>query len=217
MKGLIIKDFLNIFKNYKVIVLMMVFYTALAALTDGSGSFINLLTLIFAMYFLNTFSYDEDAKWDTYALTMPLSRERIVLGKYLTMLFMALISFTVNSALLIFFNTLTKKNSLFEGIKVNAAAAAAVIFFYSIIIPVICKFGIVKARIYIIIIYMVPFFLGSLILNKIKETYPAPPEKLIVFIETLYKNIYVIVPLALIALLGISYFISIRIYRKKEF
>ena len=148
---------------------------------------------------------------------MPLSRDSIVLGKYLTMLLMALISFTLNSALIIILNIVTMQNNLFKGIKVNAAAAAAVIFFYSIIIPVICKFGIIKARIYILIIYMVPFFLGYLILNKITETYPAPPEKLIVFIETVYKNVYVIVPSVLIVLLGISYFISIRIYRKKEF
>lgn len=222
MKGLIIKDFLNVFKNLKFIGIVIIFYAVMASFSDEPGNFIVLFTLLFAMYFLSTFSLDEYAKWDAYALTMPLSRDSIVQGKYITMILMSLCGFTISSVLLIFFNFVFNQRLILEEIKYNAAGLAAVIFIYSILLPVIAKFGIVKARIYIFIICMLPSILGSMLaksalFERIKEKYPVPPEKLVEFLEMAARNIYIIAPLVLIAVLFISYTITVRIYRKKEF
>ncbi|CRZ33479.1 ABC-2 family transporter [Herbinix hemicellulosilytica] len=217
MKGLIIKDLINIFKNVKVILLLLIFYGFISVMTDNPGSFIGVFNLLFAMYFLSTYSYDEYANWDNYALTMPVTREKIVLGKYLSMLLVSLTGFMISSAWIVLINYISKQDNIFEGIVINAAIIAAAILFFSVIIPVINKFGIIKARIYIIIIYMVPFLLGSYVFGKVKEIYPTPPEKLISFIEIVIKYVYIIVPLFLLVVLGISYALSVRIYRKKEF
>lgn len=217
MKGLIIKDLINISKNFKTVGALLIFYAAIASMSESPDSFIGIFSIIFAMYVLMTYSYDEMARWDSYALTMPLSRDNIVQGKYLTMILLSLLGFLVNNIILFLFNLVTNQENIFEGIEFNAGGAAAIIFFYSIIIPVITKFGVVKARIYLIFIYIVPFALGSLIFKRIKEIYPAPPDKLIAFVETVLKNVYIIVPLILIVFLSISYILSIRIYRKKEF
>ena len=44
-----------------------------------------------------------------------------------------------------------------------------------------------------------------------------PSRELIAFIEVFINNAYIIAPLIVITALGISYNLSIRIYRKKEF
>jgi hypothetical protein len=217
MKGLIIKEFINISKSFWVIGALIIFYGAIAFMTDSPSSFSGLFTLIFAMYMLSTYSLDEMARWDSYALTMPLTRDKLIRGKYLMMLILSFMGFLLNGAVLLVLNIVTKAGSLFDGIEISVGGAVVVIIFYSVIIPIITKLGIVKARLYFIIIYMVPFLLGTMISKKIKEGTANPPEKLIAIIEVIAKNVYIIVPLVLMAALGISYFISIGIYRKKEF
>jgi hypothetical protein len=217
VKGLIIKEFINISKSFWVIGALIIFYGVIAFMSESPSSFSGLFTLIFAMFTLSTYSFDEMAKWDSYALTMPLTRDNIIQGKYLVMLILSFMGFIVNSVVLLVLNIATKAESLFEGIEISIGGAVVVILFYSVIIPIITKLGIIKARIYFIIIYMVPFLLGSLIFKKVKEEITGPPEKLLAFLEIIIENIYIIVPLVIIVGLGISYYLSIRIYSKKEF
>jgi hypothetical protein len=217
MKGLIVKDFINVSKNFWVIGVIIIFYGVLAFLTDSPGSFSGMFTLIFAMFLIGTYSLDELANWDSYALSMPLTRDNIVQGKYLMMLLLALLGFLVNAVSLLILNMATKAESLFGGFELPLGGVVVVIIFYSVLLPIISKLGITKARIYFIIIYMVPFLLGMLIYKKLKEDNLIPPERLMEVIEMVKNNIYIIAPLVVIVLLGISYSISIGIYRKKEF
>ncbi len=217
MKGLITKEFINISKNFWVIGALIIFYGAISFITDSPSSFSGLFTLIFAMYMLSTYSLDEMAKWDVYALTMPLTRDNLVQGKYLMMIILSFMGFLLNTVVLLALNILTKAENLFEDIEIAVGGAVLVILFYSIIIPFITKLGIVKARLFFIIIYLVPFLAGSFISKRIEAGNKNSPDKLIAFIEVVIMNAYIIVPLIMIAALGISYFLSIRIYRKKEF
>lgn len=213
MKGLISKDFLIIIKNFKLAGVVILIY-ALISVVNGDQSFISIFTIISSIYFLSTYSLDENAKWDSYALTMPLTREKIIAGKYLSMLLNTFLIFLISNILTIAINVSAKNENIFDGIKNNAIAFAAIIIFYSIIIPVIYKVGIVKARIYIFIICLIPVTFGTLIFKKM---YPASHEKLVHFIELFMNNLYIALPLLLLVILGISYMISIQIYRKKEF
>lgn len=217
MKGLIIKDFIGLGKSLKLVGFMLLFYCAISFITKSPNSFSGMFTLIFALFLLNTYSLDELANWDTYALTMPLSRDNIIQGKYLLMLLLSFLGFIINAGSLLILNIATKAESLFAGIEVPMGGVVIVIIFYSILLPIITKVGITKARIYIIVIYMVPFLFGTLINKKIKEINYSPPERLMEIIKIINENIYIIAPIALIACFGISYFIAIRIYRKKEF
>lgn len=216
MKGLILKDLIVISKNIKVIAGLFIFYLALAFMSEDAGSFISIFTLLFALYTLMTYSYDEMARWDSYALTMPLSKDNIVQGKYLLMLLLSLFSFLFNSVLEIAIN-LYKHENLFKNMKFSALGSALIIFLFSIVIPIITKYGIEKARLIFVLIYIIPFTFGTIIFRKIKELYPNPPAKLVSLTRLFVQNARVIIPVFSIALLAISYFISIRIYRKKEF
>lgn len=214
MKGLIIKDFIGLGKSFKLVGFMLLFYSAISIITKSPYGFSGMFTLIFALFLLNTYSLDELANWDTYAITMPLSRDNIIQGKYLLMLLLSFLGFIINAGSLLILNIATKAESLFAGIEVPMGGMIIVIIFYSILLPIITKVGITKARIYIIVIYMVPFLLGTLIYKKVKEINPSPSEGLM---EVIIENIFKIAPIVLFACFGISYFTSIRIYRKKEF
>lgn len=217
MKGLIVKELINISKSLKVVLALVVFYGMIALTTESPGAFTGVILLVLAMAVLSTYSYDEMANWDVYALTLPLSRDNIIQAKYMFMLIMSLLGFVLNGLTLIVINWITKVDNVFEDLNYVALGTAIVILFYSIIIPIITKVGITKARLYILVIYMLLFLFGSFIFKQIKKISPNPPNGLIVFLKMVIRNAYIIIPLSIIIILGMSYYISIRVYRKKEF
>jgi hypothetical protein len=147
---------------------------------------------------------------------MPLSRKSIIQSKYLIMLLLTLFGLVVNTIFTLILNTILKTELTMANIQSGLIGVAIVIFFYCIVIPIITKFGIERARIILMFVYFIPFLVGILI-NQLVKGKSQPPEGLIEVLNTLVKNIYVIVPIVLILSLGLSYYISKRIYEKKEF
>ena len=92
-----------------------------------------------------------------------------------------------------------------------------IIIFYSFSIPFITKVGVEKSRYMVDAIYVIPFIVGTGIFKLLKERYPDPPEILVDMGMFLVRNIYILVPIIVLASLWISYRISVKIYRKKEF
>lgn len=217
MIGLILKDFINLKKNFKIMGLLVIFYGFMSLSMKGTSFFASMITLVFAMLFMATYSFDEAAKWDGYALTMPISKENIIQGKYLSVLLLTALGFTISSIMQILLNIIGKADNLFSGLQVSTIGAALVILFYSITIPIITKIGIEKARLAFFIIYMLPFLFVTVVFDKLKEIYPEPPEMLVRMAKGFVDNIYVIVPLVVLLALCISYKISINIYKKREF
>lgn len=217
MKGLILKDIINLKKNFKIFGLLIMFYILMSFSMNNSSYFGSMFTLVFAMLIMSTYSYDEMAKWDGYALTMPISRENVIQGKYAVMLLLTAVGFMISSVVLFALNMIMKADNIYDGIQISGVGAALVILFYSITIPFITKLGIEKARYIFFIVYLIPFFIGTYVFRVIKERYPEPPETLVKFAKLLLDNIYIIAPLFVLLALIISYQISIKIYQKKEF
>ena len=90
MLGLIKKDFLIIKNNLKLIIVMLMVFFIMALGGQFNISFIP--TFIIVMLFISTFSYDEYNNWDAYAITLPGGRKSIVKSKYITSLFLTLLS-----------------------------------------------------------------------------------------------------------------------------
>ena len=84
MKGLILKDLLNLKSTFKMLGVMMLFF-AVVFLPQGNGAIFGIIIMMFAMMVVTTISCDDLAKWDAYALTMPVTRKEMVLSKYLVM------------------------------------------------------------------------------------------------------------------------------------
>ncbi|HBE9436255.1 membrane protein [Clostridioides difficile] len=211
MKGLILKDLLNLKGNVKFILLFIIMFGFMSSLGDGNiNNFIGVIIVLCTTMIVSTFSYDDLNKWDSYVLTMPINRNDIVLSKYLTMLIFSfigvLVSLIVSVTIGYFKNTLI----LNETLLINALILSISVCFGSLILPLIYKFGTERARLLMILCFLVPT-LALLVFKSILENISSP-----ISIEIILNALVYSLPFVAILLFVISYFISSKIYSKKE-
>ncbi|MGM9975012.1 MAG: ABC-2 transporter permease [Clostridiaceae bacterium] len=206
MTGLVLKDILNLKKNFKTLILITIFYIGIFRLSGDAAFLSGMILFIFVMQFITSFSYDDIAKWDRYALSLPIKRTEMVKSKYLLALMFLIIgsaaSFLMDIAFRYFDNTLDIKESL---LTMYSLAAVACIFI-SILMPLIYKFGVERSRIMVIGCVAIPFGLVYIIQKLGIE----PPS------ESILMLLLKISPLIVILIMYISYLVSCNIYNKKE-
>ena len=84
MSGLVYKDLMNMRRYLKQLLLIFVVFVFIFSFSGNNYSFVAAYgVMLSAMVVLSSMAYDEQAKWDKYALTMPLSRRSLVGAKYL--------------------------------------------------------------------------------------------------------------------------------------
>ena len=99
MTGLIRKDFLVMRKALKSYLLLVGFYIFLAYLDLFDYSFIiTFVQVVLAVLPITAFAYDEQAKWDRYAMALPLGRRGVVRARYLFVLVLALLTMALGLA-----------------------------------------------------------------------------------------------------------------------
>ena len=216
MKGLLIKDILNM-KNYmKHLVLVLIFFIAYGIFLKN-GTFVGtMITLMLSMQVITTMSYDEYAKWDKYALTMNINRKDIIISKYIFFTISIIIGIVVGITTSIAINQIAKLDTGMNEIIVTSIVVPCVFaILFSIIIPVVFKTGVEKGRIVMMLILFIPAILVGAIVKiseKANITMPSPSN-----LEILMK--FGVLGLVLLTILAvfISYKVSLSIYNKKEF
>ena len=216
MKGLLIKDILNM-KNYmKQLVLVLIFFIAYGIFLKN-GTFVGTkITLMLSMQVITTMSYDEYAKWDKYALTMNINRKDIIISKYIFFTISIIIGIVVGITTSIAINQIAKLDTGMNEIIVTSIVVPCVFaILFSIIIPVVFKTGVEKGRIVMMLILFIPAILVGAIVKiseKANITMPSPSN-----LEILMK--FGVLGLVLLTILAvfISYKVSLSIYNKKEF
>jgi hypothetical protein len=208
---------MNLRKNAKIFAVLAVIYAVMGFTSEDSSFFSSIFTMVVAILTLSAYSYDEIAKWDIYALTMPISRDDIVRGKYSVMLLLAFLGLVICSLFTIGINAVLRPEHLFSGLKNGLIGAGIVIIFYCIALPFITKLGVEKARFIFFAIYMIPFGLVIFVGKAVKKGDMSIPEELMTFGMRIMRNGFIIFPLLILLALVISYTISVGLYRKKEF
>ena len=216
MKGLIIKDILNL-KNYmKQLILVLIFFIAYGIFLKN-GTFVGtMITLMLSMQVITTMSYDEYAKWDKYALTMNINRKDIIISKYIFFTISIIIGIVVGITTSIAINQIAKLDTGMNEIIVTSIVVPCVFaILFSIIIPVVFKTGVENGRIVMMLILFIPAILVGAIVKiseKANITMPSPSN-----LEILMK--FGVLGLVLLTILAvfISYKVSLSIYNKKEF
>ncbi len=206
MKGMILKDLLNLKSTFKMLGAMIVFF-AVAFLREGNGFVFGIIILMFAMMVVTTISYDDLAKWDAYALTMPVTRKEMVLSKYLVMALLNTLGAVLSLIVGVVGSIIMKKSFDLEILAIIGLIYLIAFIFGSVIIPLIYKFGTEKARLMMFLCALLP---TALILLVEQLGVPLP--------TTENPWIYMILLIAF-SVVGVvlSYRISLRIYSKKEF
>lgn len=215
MLGLIKKDLLIVKNNLKLIGIVLTIFFILA-LQDNFDitfalPFIAMIYLFTITLFISTFSYDEFNKWDAYAVTLPNGRKNIVKSKYITSIILV-VSTLIITLLLTHLITFINGSLEFEKvISLVLGLTTGIIFVESIMLPIIFKFGIEKGRLGLFGITIAITGIATIVSKKFDLS-------IFVNIIQFFDNYYfIIIPLALIILLLLSYKISDKIYSKKEF
>lgn len=205
MKGLILKDFLN-FKNQqgKAFLVLIAFYFLLALQMHSSSFFAALWVMLGATLPISSIAYDEKAKWEKYALTMPISRKELVTSKYV-LSFLFIIAGNIMSMPVIY---LIDGSFGTENLLVFLILVAIGLIFNSIMLPVVFKFGSENSRIIMFLVVAIPVLIGC-ILQKMNVN-------VVSFLDTHEKIIGITGGVAAVVICLISYFLSVWIMERKE-
>lgn len=212
MKGLIIKDILNLKKQIKTVFFIILIYAgfSLTSSNDYSNmqsSFISgIIILLSITVSISSFSYDEYSKWDKYAASLPVSRKNIVLSKYILSILFLLAGFIVSLLYTIIIMLTGNTVNILETILSICIMISIAILIISILLPSVYKFGVEKARILMFAIYFTPTII-IVLLSRFN---------LVTLSENQLMLIFKLLPVFAIVILIISFLISCKIFEKKE-
>ncbi len=209
MKGLIIKDFLVLKKTGRVFLLLLGLYLIMTIFMNTDMG--PLMVFICGMLSISTFAYDEQAKWDAYALTMPVSKRDLVRAKYVLAIILCFIG-AVAGVVLSVASNLDAPFIDWNGILIaSGIALCASYIFNSLALPLLYKFGAEKSRVILLACYAVPLIGASLIMKELEKSSGS-----LLRLQSLLNLGAILLPFVTIALLFVSYLISLRIYNKKD-
>jgi len=206
MKGLIIKDILNLKKYSKSVTGIFLFLTVYSIMFKDTLFLTVMIPLQCTMMVITSFTCDDMAKWDSYALSMPITRKDMVFSKYLLALILQVVGTAISIVITIIISSMGGNILDWEQMKISAAIMVAGTLFISIILPLIYKFGVEKSRMFIVAICFIPTILGVLA-GKVGLT---PPTQ-----EQIMSVIYIF-PIMIILAIAASFMISCNIYRNKD-
>lgn len=215
MKGLVWKDLLCLRKGAVPILVIAVFYCVMAATGTWEASFLSsFLTTLVAVLPISCFSYDHAAKWDVFVRATPVGLDRIVAARYLTILLLTVIG----AALALLSGLLARISGAVDDwtafLLICAVGQLAALLLNAILTPLMYRYGAERGRIILLCVF------GWVILEVflIKEFQPGWLEALGGGTAALVQNPWgmLLLPLTGLVLLGLSYLVSVQIYRKRE-
>ncbi|MGB4606880.1 MAG: ABC-2 transporter permease [Tissierellia bacterium] len=203
MTGLIIKDLLNLKKQGKIYLLLVVFYFAMGLVNENTSMFTSMMTMVAVLIPLTAMAYDERSKWDRYALTMPISRKNMVMSRYLLGLIFLIVAFVLSMLVnMVISNMKTAENTL-----VVLGGFSTGLMLMSVIFPLLFKFGVEKGRIFMMIVIFIPVA-ALMMISKLGISMPD---------EEIIKSVIYLSPIIGAVIFLISIYVSLWIYKKKEF
>lgn len=202
MKGFILKDFLNLKQVGRVWLLIAALWLVVGTAEHNSAYIGGMLIMLVIMLPFSAMAYDEAAKWDRYALTMPVSRRDIVLSKYALMLICA-----AASSMLTLLISLALGDAPSEALLMTGLLLCSALILSAVALPLLFFLGVQKARVAVLAVVLIPAVASLLP----AETWPSLSG-----LNALILQVWP-VGLAALALLAVSCAISLWVYERKEF
>ncbi len=212
LKALILKDIYMLIDHCKMHFGIMILFLALFLFDGGKLFYLLYPAVLFAAIPMTLLSYDKHSKWNEYALTMPLKKSDLVIGKYIV----SILSFLL---LLIFFLSAIVINELIN----RTFSANTIITFLSILVSLFClsgsinlpfifRFGVEKGR----LVYLATMgILGGL--TAITANTPEG-TKTFLSLSKLSSNpeITIMMMLFSIIIFGLSCFLSVKGFERNK-
>lgn len=216
MTGLILKDFFVMRKALKSYLTIMLLYVVLAWLDIFDYSFIMTFVQVMLMVLpISTFAYDELAKWDRYAMSLPLGRGRVVGARYLFVLSLALLTSAfglAGTAIL----ALVHEADPVEMLLTLMVSTAIGLLIPAVILPLCYKLGAERARPYLYAIIFIPV-VAIVLLAKADVIDFSALNRLNALSPAAVLGGAALLPAGGLAALAVSYLISCRVAAGKEY
>ena len=156
MKGLLLKDFYNLSRMGKQYLVIFAAMGVWAYFMDNPTIVSMYVVLCSSMLVLSSFSYDEYAKFEKYALTMPIRKKTLVQEKYVLLL-LAVAGGTVVGIPLGGLLNLLLKGDFTELLVTSVILGCSFLIVYAVVFPIVFKLGVEKARLMMVGIYVAIF------------------------------------------------------------
>lgn len=202
MKGLLLKDLINLKSTLKLFLAFLALFLVLTLTTGDLGSSSLSIIVLSVMLPFTTVALDERAKWDRTALASPIRRSTLVISKYVLGILLLLIALCAGLVL----GLLGREEigELFTQLFLLGMSGAWIL---SIMLPLMFRFGAEKGRIIVMLVIAATFAL-SYALNTPDAGVPSG-EALMDYALILFAST--------VAVCVLSAMLSIHIYTKKEF
>lgn len=216
MRGLLVKDIALMRNQMKSFAVILAAAVIMMVANDNVALPVAYVCMVFAMFGINSISYDEFDNGYSFLFTLPFKRRQYVLSKYvfslLSVLTGAVIAFVFMVAVLAFRGEM---HTLTEQIDFMIGYSAGAMVFLSILLPIHLKYGAEKSRIALIVIAAVVVAMAFLL-----EKIPVNFDVFVLLVKIEHMNdalVSGIVTLICVCIVVVSYLISCRVMEKKEF
>lgn len=207
MRGLLYKEYALFKPQLKSWTGALVILSIYAILFKNLSMLLMLIAIAGTMVSANSFSYDRMYHCEEWIAAMPVSRKQMVMAKYLFLLAMDLILSVVLVTAVMGVGVMFHAD-LLDILASGCSVLAVTVLLQSVSLPLIYKLGPEKARIFYALIGIAPMVL----LFVLKQMEMLPP-----LTDELGYLILKALPFIGIAAMSLSFVLSVRIYRKKEF
>lgn len=212
MRGLILKDFINMKGQAKVYILLIVLWGGMSIMRKSGEYFNMLMIMIPTMTILTAIAYDDRYKWNRYALTMPVTRKDLIVSKY-----MFSFIFIAGVIILSLIGRTIMGENISDSITAALIIASVAMIINGVSMPIFFYFGTEHGR----IVFFAAFVLIAVVLMAISNV--GFVEEIIMADGSVRYRMPTMGELTLILLVvafvvtAASVFISAKIYDNKDF
>lgn len=207
MKGLLLKDWYMVLKYCKAYLLISLVFIGASVMSDDNFFFILYPSFFCAMIPVTLLGYDERSKWDQYCAAFPYTKAQIVSSKYLiglaTQVGILLLSAVIQGIRM-------QVNGVFswESFGISLSVVATISFLAPVVsLPPIFRWGVEKGRMAYYISIVLICTISGIVVNICDIT----------VLGTLpNRATMLLLGLASLVAFGVSWYLSILFYKKKE-
>lgn len=213
MKGLILKDLYSL-KGFQKQYLFIIFFMIAWMILFKNTSFVSIYIVVMGgTILLSTLTMDEGAHFNRFALTMPVSVEKLILAKYL---FLVMI-IGAGTGISLLFNWITGVliTDMEYTMDWQSILVTAMVFTlgYAIVLPASFRYGVEKGR-YVYIFAMLLF--AGAVIGWVRIGGKSSMMDIDTLLTEKIALVTIFMAILCVAVLTISYLICLRLVKKKE-
>lgn len=214
MSGLILQDLFAMKKVIKTYVGILLFYIILGVMNNQVSQFSAFFVFFSIFLSVSAFSYREKNKWDMNAAIMPIARNEMVKATYFMSYGFLLVAVVCVLGLNVV-DMIGKNMTSDERMQIFGVTGGIVfsgIGYVAIMLPILFKFGVEKGRLFVTACFMIPFVVVMFVTKSGMDL-----ERIERFIAQRADLLPVVLGTVAVLVSVLSYYISVKIYDKKEF